>query len=54
MGKSTRVWRPLLLIGLGVGVGLLGPAMDALWLLIFATVLIVAGGAFFYTNMQHT
>ncbi len=48
------MWRPMLLFGLGVGVGLLGPAVDALWLLIVATALIVAGGALFYTNMQRT
>ncbi len=54
MATSTTMWRPMLLIGLGVGIGLLGPALDALWLLLVATVFIVAGGAFFYTNMQRT
>ncbi len=52
MARSNRMASPLLVIGLGVGVAILGAAVDALWLLIVAALLVVAGGALFYASMQ--
>ncbi|MDP9070595.1 MAG: hypothetical protein M3N68_04805 [Actinomycetota bacterium] len=51
---KRTMWAPMLVVGLGVGVGILAAAVGPTWLLIVALLVIVAGGALFYLNLQKT
>ncbi len=50
----TTMWAPMLVIGIGAGIGVLAAAVNAPWLLVIALLVLVAGGFLFFSNMQKT